>query len=1103
MGRDKGADVKKSSFEPKIKAPLDSRLLAGLFSDLISSSAWEDENGDMWVYEGMTVTVKERGLHGVYMLLDPDNYADIASWELIAFPEKDKGKHYLRYKNGATAASIKSAIETAATGGNKHIVISDVVDGGGLTWTLPTGTIIDIARSGLISNVTIDGDYEILKKSYYAIGTDVTFSGTPKSSVVNPIMWGAIPNVDSASKIQSMLDFVDLAKCGVDWKEGGWKLESALNAQIAIWTGLAHFYASENLVNKTETAPNGNHLVNIGVKRSLYGNHLNFKQKYTTASEIFTISGYRMQEGQSFIKLDADVGTDINNLNIGDILMLWCTEPTESEYATDTNFKGEMVKIYHIDYVDRVITIHDTLEHSYDTPSYNVSVTKLDMNKVSIENISIVVQPSHSSIAPAGQKSTNGLYIGFVEGLWVGKCNIVDAEGFGFHLQNIYGGTVDYLKVVGCHPLDDALGYSTEFAAPNKDVTFLRYDAYGTRHVVDAYSHYGGYGVSSNIQILSGNWVANDARHSFQLFNPHGAMKNVKLSNIKFNGTFGIVAEKNLYNAGTTYAAGDMVASDQAFVDTDGAVRNRFFISLQSGNVGQSLSDGAYWRMIFSTEAYRTDIPTWDGTPVNTGDKVTHLGICWEARADSLSTEPSISAANWVIDYTNRTRFGVRLRGILGYTKVESCEFINLKVCFGASEGQDNNLYIKNCSARYCQAILSPSFSGIEHQGTLEVDGFESYGCGGFINMPDSPAASPEKFPSVLRFRNLRNIYTPFILHDNPGYLPDQVEEILIDGLYAEGDQLNITHYFDSMSGTFDLSANSNLKLISVRNVVAKDSQYPLPIVRNLLGASGFDYEISNSRIHFWDDSSYGFWRLCTNKLIIKSSKIICNSKFSMSASVIGELHLLSSDLVTDDVDLFRYTGLNKLVIGEDSSLNISVAAVISASSKIIQLIQYGNSKHSNYKLKLESYSIPEGNVSAPPDSECKHESGINYIKRTGTGNTGWGIVQGTGSDLSALTTYTLDVRKNRLFAKTIDSANSFNLNIDGYAEDQFFVFTIRCAAGGTVSLPSPMFTLSTGTATTFQSASSLYDNTLATQIEVGVLITATGASITYYVTSV
>lgn len=158
----------------------------------------------------------------------------------------------------------------------------------------------------------------------------------------------------------------------------------------------------------------------------------------------------------------------------------------------------------------------------------------------------------------------------------------------------------------------------------------------------------------------------------------------------------------------------------------------------------------------------------------------------------------------------------------------------------------------------------------------------------------------------------------------------------------------------------------------------------------------------------------------------------------------------------------------------------------------------------SNIPIKYSYAGNPSATLFGVENTEVTDSTtGIVYKKTSEWRlNTGWKVEQGTGSDIGALTTYALDVRKNRLFAKIIDSANSFNLNIDGYAEDQFFVFTIRCAAGGTASLPSPMFTLSTGTATIFQKADSFYDNTKATQIEVGVLITAGGASITYYVTS-
>lgn len=85
MARIKGQANYASNFEVLKQAPLDSRTVVSEFNDLLHSSTWQDADGNVWLYNGLIVTVTEPGDAGVgtYVLIDKDNYDYEYAWKKI------------------------------------------------------------------------------------------------------------------------------------------------------------------------------------------------------------------------------------------------------------------------------------------------------------------------------------------------------------------------------------------------------------------------------------------------------------------------------------------------------------------------------------------------------------------------------------------------------------------------------------------------------------------------------------------------------------------------------------------------------------------------------------------------------------------------------------------------------------------------------------------------------------------------------------------------------------------------------------------------------------------------------------------------------------
>jgi len=85
MGRIRGIANFNANFEPQIASPLDARSIVEYKSDLILESTWQANDGIVYAYKGMIVSVVDdtTGNNGLYILND-DDYTIESNWNKIS-----------------------------------------------------------------------------------------------------------------------------------------------------------------------------------------------------------------------------------------------------------------------------------------------------------------------------------------------------------------------------------------------------------------------------------------------------------------------------------------------------------------------------------------------------------------------------------------------------------------------------------------------------------------------------------------------------------------------------------------------------------------------------------------------------------------------------------------------------------------------------------------------------------------------------------------------------------------------------------------------------------------------------------------------------------
>lgn len=142
MARYKGTFSVAANYEPLVGGPFDARELVNTKADLIAPTTWQQPNGDLWVYEGMKVVVKDE--HAIYILLNPISYFLESSW--------------IRSVNTEDLALIDAKIGVLPEG-KTVIDLINSMSGGGYDDTALVQRIETVENK----QTEIDQDYEALK----------------------------------------------------------------------------------------------------------------------------------------------------------------------------------------------------------------------------------------------------------------------------------------------------------------------------------------------------------------------------------------------------------------------------------------------------------------------------------------------------------------------------------------------------------------------------------------------------------------------------------------------------------------------------------------------------------------------------------------------------------------------------------------------------------------------------------------------------------------------------------------------------------------------------------------------------------------------------
>lgn len=143
MARYKGTFSVAANYEPLVGGPFDARELVDTKADLIAAQTWQQPNGDLWIYEGMKVVVKDE--HAEYMLLNPISYFLESSW--------------LKTADLTDIEAINAKIGALPEGKTVIDLINSMGGGGGYDDTVLVQRIETVENK----QTEIDKNYEVLK----------------------------------------------------------------------------------------------------------------------------------------------------------------------------------------------------------------------------------------------------------------------------------------------------------------------------------------------------------------------------------------------------------------------------------------------------------------------------------------------------------------------------------------------------------------------------------------------------------------------------------------------------------------------------------------------------------------------------------------------------------------------------------------------------------------------------------------------------------------------------------------------------------------------------------------------------------------------------
>lgn len=211
----RGTFASPGNFEVQIKAPIDSRLQACLYTDLISADYWKSIDDSVYLYKGLVVPVTSGSAIDLYMLTGdpttaPTCYQSYANWKKIGSESDifyitnieavETGSSPLLFF-GETATEFNNAflagkifVSRSVTGSTNQIIVCNVIKNQNLR---PTHYIISYTHGGTYKEI----DVPLSSSSVDNWGTTCTVTTktiADKNSVVNSVAATANKGIEIA-----------------------------------------------------------------------------------------------------------------------------------------------------------------------------------------------------------------------------------------------------------------------------------------------------------------------------------------------------------------------------------------------------------------------------------------------------------------------------------------------------------------------------------------------------------------------------------------------------------------------------------------------------------------------------------------------------------------------------------------------------------------------------------------------------------------------------------------------------------------------------------------------------------------------------------------
>lgn len=207
MARIKGLVPCSVNFEVNKTAPIDSRTVIDTILELTQTNTWADDQGKVWLYDGLVVAVKEN--NGLYMLNgfneDPLAYTDEANWhqidasaakiEVVNNLETDDATKALAASQGKALNDKIEALKTSLSAALNYKGSVDNFD------SLPENPAKGDVYNVVAANGTIPAgtNYAWNGESWDALGGSVDLSGYYTKEEVDAAIEAATPTDELAT----------------------------------------------------------------------------------------------------------------------------------------------------------------------------------------------------------------------------------------------------------------------------------------------------------------------------------------------------------------------------------------------------------------------------------------------------------------------------------------------------------------------------------------------------------------------------------------------------------------------------------------------------------------------------------------------------------------------------------------------------------------------------------------------------------------------------------------------------------------------------------------------------------------------------------------